>query len=109
MTMHPEDRHSPNATLLGAALSIAPAAVGCAVGLLLSERMKPRTRHSIASTLFSLGALAALPLAIDYTLKTLHRPSSRRGSTRKLEGIRHSGINPDADIIGGEEYFIEQA
>ena len=107
--MHSEDAPiPPNTTLLGTALSVAPAAVGCAVGLLLSEKMKSKTRQTVAGSLFALGALATLPLAIDYVTKTMNSPTGRRGSDRRLDGIRHSGIDPEIDIVGGEEYFANE-
>ena len=106
--MHPEDHRAPNATFLGAAVAIAPAAIGFAAGLLLAERMNHERRQGLASVLLSVGVMAALPLAIDYAAKTLDSPASRRGSKRKLRGIRSSGLNSNADVIGGEEYFLEQ-
>lgn len=106
--MHPEDRRPPNPTFLGAALAIAPVAVGCAAGLLLADRMPEKRRRSLATSLLSVGVIATLPLAVDYVAKTLDSPARQRGSDRKLDGIRHSGINPDADIIGGETYFADQ-
>lgn len=106
--MHHEHRRSPSPTLLGTALAIAPAAVGCGVGLLLAGRMKNQTRYGLASSLLSLGALATLPLAVDYVTKTLDHPRFVRGSQRRIERIRDSGAFPDADIVGGEEYFIDR-
>ncbi|NNE94353.1 MAG: hypothetical protein HKN23_22110 [Verrucomicrobiales bacterium] len=108
MTMHSEDPPSPATALIGTALSVAPAAVGCAVGLLLADRFKNKTRQTLAGTLFTVGALATLPLAIDYVTKTINSPSRLRGSTRRLEGIRQGGTNPEVDIIGGEEFFVDE-
>ncbi len=107
--MHSEDGQiPPNPTLLGTALSVAPAAVGCAVGLLLADKMKSRTRQSVAGSLFAVGAIATLPLAIDYITKTINRPTGGRASARRLAGIRHSGIDPEIDIVGGEEFFVDE-
>lgn len=106
MTLHPDHQRTPNATLLGTALSVAPAAIGCAVGLLLADRIKGRTRQTVASGLFTLGALATLPLVLDCVGKTLDHPGFRRGSQRRLESIRDSGSFPD--VVGGEEYFLER-
>ena len=103
--MHPEGRPTPEGRFLGVALSIAPIAVGCAAGLLLANRVKRKQRRSLASACLSVGAVAVLPLAIDFVAKTLDNPAYQRGSDRKLKGIRYSGLNPDADVIGGEEYF----
>lgn len=109
MTMHPDHRRRPSASLLGTALAIAPAAVGCGVGLLLADRMNSTRRHGLASSLFSLGALATLPLVIDYVNRTLDHPRFERGSQRRIERIRDSGAFPDTDgILGGEECFLER-
>lgn len=106
--IRPEDPLSPNAALLGTALSVAPAAVGCAVGLLLADRLKSESRHGLATTLLTIGALSAAPLAVDYISRVLNSPSRRRGSRRRLAGIRSNGVNIEADIIGGEEYFVDE-
>ncbi len=103
MTMHSENQPAANATLVGTALSIAPAAIGCAVGMIVADKMKSSTRNTVASTLLTLGALATLPLAIDFLARTLNSPAYRRGSNRRLEGIRHGGFNPDTDIYGIED------
>ena len=112
--MHPDFRRTPRASLLASALAIGPVAIGCGVGLLLADRVRGGSRHALASGLFSLGALAALPLMIDYASKTLDHPRSARGSQRRIERIRDSGAFPDADgdavagILGGEEYFLDR-
>jgi len=99
---------TPNAALLGTAVSIAPTAVGCAVGLLLADRMKRETRHSLASTLLAVGVLSATPLAVDYINRVLNSPARRRGSRKRLASIRSNGVHHEADILGGEEYFVEE-
>lgn len=91
MTLHPDHRHSPNPTLLGTALSVAPAAVGCAVGLLLADRWKKADRHGLAAGLLAVGALATLPLVVDAVSRTVDSPAFRRGRQRRLEQIRDSG------------------
>ncbi|MCF6311208.1 MAG: hypothetical protein L3J39_02035 [Verrucomicrobiales bacterium] len=106
--IRPEDPLSPNAALLGTAISIAPTAVGCAVGLLLADRMKSKTRHNLATTLLAIGALSAAPLAVDYIGRVLNSPARSRGSNRRLAGIRSNGVNVAPDILGGEEYFVDE-
>lgn len=106
--IRPEYSLSPNAALLGTAVSIAPAALGCAVGLLLADRMKRETRHNLALTLFAVGALSATPLAVDCIYRVLNSPARRRGSRKRLAGIRSNGVNLEADILGGEEYFVDE-
>lgn len=93
-------------SLVSASLTIAPAAVGCAVGLLIADKLKSESRNSLASTLLTLGTLAALPLAIAYADKALNNPARESASNRRLRRIRESG--PEADIVGGDEYFLDQ-
>ena len=102
----------PNPTLLGTALTVAPAAVGCAVGLLLADRIKGKARSNLASTLLTIGAAATLPLAIDYVTKTIDSPSRARGSRKRLQSIRNSGVDAvdyEEGIVDGEELFNETA
>ncbi|MFK5922150.1 MAG: hypothetical protein QM496_08210 [Verrucomicrobiota bacterium] len=106
--IRPEDPLSPNAALLGTAISIAPAAIGCAVGLLLADKMKSKTRQSLATTLLTIGALSTAPLAVDYIRRIVNSPSRSRGSNRRLAGIRSTGVNVEPDILGGEEYFVDE-
>ncbi|MCB1230222.1 MAG: hypothetical protein KDN19_08150 [Verrucomicrobiae bacterium] len=103
MTLHPDHRRSPSTTILGTALAVAPAAVGCAVGLLLADRVKGRSRTGLASGLLALGALATLPLVIDSVTRTLDHPAFSRGRQRRLEQIRDSGAFRDFDDDEEEE------
>jgi len=103
-----ENTLSPNAVLLGTAVSVAPAAVGCAVGLLLADRLKGESRHGLATALLTIGALSAAPLAVDYINRVLNSPARRRGSRRRLAGIRSNGVNLEPDILGGEEFFVDE-
>lgn len=115
MKLH-EDRpySSPSAAWVGTALSIAPMAVGCAAGLLLADRVRGRAvRHGLAFGFLALGAVAAAPLLIDTAHRTIDHPAFRRGRQRRLSQIRDSGafldIDPDdAEVLGGEEYFLDQ-
>lgn len=106
--MHAETSPTPAATsLISTALAITPAAVGCAAGLLLADRLRPRTRQSLAGALLTAGALATLPVLIDFTAKRLNSPSSRRGSDRRLESIRGGHVDHDyADEIVGSEVVL---
>lgn len=106
MSLNKPSTAPPDSTLLGTALTVAPAAVGCAVGLLLAEKLSSRGRQSAAVTLFGIGVVATLPLAIDYVTKSLNSPTGQRGSRRRLEKIREGA--PDEEIIGGEDYFLER-
>lgn len=77
-------------TLLTTAITVAPAAVGCAVGVLLGDQLKKGQRGNVATALFTLGALVAVPAAVDCVTKLINGPVSKAGANRTLKGIRHS-------------------
>lgn len=108
MTMH-VDSQTPKAktSLIGTALAIAPAAVGCAAGLVLADRLETRTRQTLAGSLLTLGALATIPTLMRLTARATKKPSNKASLERRLEIIRSSdGPHDFTDaIIGGEEYF----
>ena len=107
MSLRENDTNHPTDTsLVNASLSVAPAAVGCAVGLLIADKLKSESRTNLASTLLTLGALAALPWAISYANKALKNPANERASKRRLRTIRDSGT--EVDIVGGDDYFLDQ-
>ena len=114
MKLHDDKPRLSSAALVGTALSIAPAAIGCAAGLLLANRLESRTaRVGLASGLLALGAIAAAPLILDTAHRTIDHPAFRRGRQRRLEHIRDSGAFPDVEaddpeLLGGESYFLEQ-
>lgn len=41
------------------------AILGAGIGLLLSDRLSPQTRKGVGWSLFAMGALSTIPLAID--------------------------------------------
>ena len=75
------------------AITVAPAAAGCAAGILLGRTMSARTGNVAAAGLLLAGVAVALPTVIDFVAKSLNRPGSRRGSERRLRGIR-DGASP---------------
>ena len=74
---------------------IAPAAAGCALGLLFGRGMGRRGSNIAALALLATGAAIAAPLIADLIQKTANRPGSARGSRRRLEGIRNSALPHD--------------
>lgn len=114
MKLHEDHPQSPRAALVGTALAVAPAAIGCAAGLLIAERVPGRVaRQGLAFGLFTLGALAAAPLILDSVSRTIDHPAFRRGRQRRLAQIRDSGafldgVTDDPELLGGEEYFVDQ-
>jgi uncharacterized membrane protein YebE (DUF533 family) len=92
-----ESRYETYATL------IAPAAAGCALGLLFGRGMGRRGSNIAALSLLAAGAAVAGPMIADLIQKVANRPSSQRGSQRRLDGIRNSAL-PEVD----EFFAMEQ-
>jgi hypothetical protein len=51
--------------------------LGFGLGLLVSERLRPRRRRTVGWTLFVLGAAATIPLAARVFRQTNHVPARR--------------------------------
>lgn len=82
---------------------IAPAALGGALGLLFGRGMERRSANVAALVLLATGAVVAGPVVVDLIQAAANRPSSARGSRRRLEGIRDAGL-PDKDVEG---FFLD--
>ncbi len=76
---------------------IAPAAAGCALGILFGRGMRRGPSNVIALSLLAVSAAVAAPVVTELVEKTAYRPSSERGSRRRLEGIRNGGL-PDSEV-----------
>lgn len=85
------------------AATIAPAAFGCALGLLFGRGMERRSSNIAALALLATGAVMAGPAVVQLVQAVANRPTSNRGSRKRLEGIRDSGL-PDKDVEG---FFID--
>ncbi|MDZ4287598.1 MAG: hypothetical protein U0984_06555 [Prosthecobacter sp.] len=93
----PESRYETYASM------IAPAAVGGALGLLFGRGMGRSTSNVIALTLLAAGAVVAAPVVSDLVRRTANRPSTDRGSRRRLEGIRNGALPED----GLKDFFVD--
>lgn len=82
---------------------IAPAAAGCALGILFGRGMGRSTSNIVSLTLLAASAVVAAPLIGDIVQRTANRPSSARGSRRRLEGIRNGAV-PDEEL---KEFFVD--
>ena len=71
---------------------IAPAAAGCALGLLFGRGMERKTSNIVAFTLLSAGAVVPAPVVTNLVQRAANRPSSERGSRRRLESIRDASL-----------------
>ncbi len=82
---------------------IAPAAAGCALGILFGRGMSRGSSNVVALSLLAAGAAIAAPVITGLVQRTANRPSTERGSRRRLEGIRNHGL-PDGDV---SEFFAD--
>jgi hypothetical protein len=82
---------------------IAPAAAGCALGILFGRGMSRGAANVVALSLLAGSAVVAAPLITDLVQRTANRPSSERGSRKRLEGIRNSGL-PDEQL---KDIFVD--
>ena len=76
---------------------IAPAAAGCALGILFGRGMSRSSSNVISLTLLAASAVVAAPLISDLVQRTANRTSSERGCRRRLEGIRNGAV-PDEGL-----------
>lgn len=72
--------------------AFAPAVLGAAAGILVSDAMSPRVRRPVGLSLACLGLAALTPLLVETAVKKVKGPGTRRGSIRTLQGIRDHGL-----------------
>jgi hypothetical protein len=72
--------------------AFAPAVLGVAAGILVSEAMSSRARRPIGLSLACLGLAALTPMLVETAVKKVRGPGTRRGSLRTLRGIRDHGL-----------------
>ena len=66
--------------------------LGAAAGLLLGELMHTSARRGVALGLIGLGMAALLPVTVGGVIKRVNAPGTKRGSRRRLRGIRDAGL-----------------
>lgn len=71
---------------------IAPAAAGCALGILFGRGMRRGPSNVTALALLAAAGAVAAPMIADLIQRAAYRPSSARGSQRRLESIRNGGV-----------------
>lgn len=77
----------------------APALLGAAAGLILSEVMNDNARRGIAIGLAALGLAALMPLAVGGVVNRVNGPHSKRGVRRRIGAIRDSGASVDDELM----------
>jgi hypothetical protein len=81
----------------------APALLGAAAGLLLSDLMHRNARRGVGIGFGALGVLAILPFVVDGVAGLVTGPRSRYGVRRKIQTIRDGGNGlPDHDGVDDE-------
>jgi hypothetical protein len=97
------NRNLGEAVILGTALSITPAAVGCALGILVGQRLGKRASRAAAASIFTVGVVAALPCAMELLGRRLNGPGTTRGQARQQELIRDGSM-----VLYEEEAEVEE-
>lgn len=88
------------------ALTTATAAAGGAFGILFGRNMEKRAATVSAATLLVLGAALAAPAFAAMVTRVANRPTSERGSRKRLEGIRNGSVPTEgAEIYSLDEEF----
>ena len=88
--------NSPLSTVLIAA---ANAAVGCAVAMILSEKIGSRGRRTVAWAALAVGVAAVAPAIIDAVTQQISGPNTRRGTRDRLRSIREdSGFADESEV-----------
>ena len=72
--------------------AFAPAVLGAAAGILVSEAMSAKARRPIGLSLACVGLAALTPMLVETAMKKVKGPGTRRGSLRTLRGIRDHGL-----------------
>lgn len=72
--------------------AFAPAVLGAAAGILISEAMSAKARRPIGLSLACVGLAALTPMLVEVAVKKVKGPGTRRGSLRTLRGIRDHGL-----------------
>jgi hypothetical protein len=85
------------------ALITATAAAGCALGVLFGRGMDRKPANISALALLGAAAFFAGPAITEIISRTANRPSSERGSRRRLEGIRNAATPEGAEIFAIED------
>ena len=85
---------------LDSLLVLTRTAFGLGLGMLVADKIKRPVRQATAIALVSLGALAAVPLLVNFAMERINRPVSERGSRNRLRSIRgDSDYSSDDDDV----------
>lgn len=93
---------SANPVATNVAVSVGPAAVGVAAGLLIADALDSRARRITALSLLGVGFVSAVPYLTSLALQKVNGPRSRRGSAKTIESIR-DGLG----VFEEEDYLVD--
>jgi hypothetical protein len=87
------------------AVATASAAAGCALGMLFGRGMSRKSSNIASVALLAAGALIVAPTVTEIVSRLANRPTSARGSRKRLESIRNGSVPEGSDIYTlGEEH-----
>ncbi|MEJ6580308.1 MAG: hypothetical protein QNL68_10975 [Akkermansiaceae bacterium] len=73
--------------------AFAPAVLGAAAGVLISDVLSSEARRPVGLSLACLGLAALTPMLVETMINRVSGPGTRRGSQRTLQGIRDHGLH----------------
>jgi hypothetical protein len=85
----------------------APGFLGAAAGLLLGELMHSSARRGVAIGLIGLGVAALVPAAVEGVRRRVNDPGTKRGSRRRLRGIRDAGGGTASFSFGDDPFAAD--
>jgi len=98
MSINPQKSFPTSASMAGL-FSLAQAAIGCGVGLLIADKLK-KNKQTTVITLFSVALASVVPVVATYIASQVNAPESKRGVRKRLRSIREdSGWDEEADVV----------
>lgn len=86
------DSHYEQRDWIDNTTAIAPAVIGAAAGMLIADALDRDIRRPVGIALACLGLAALAPALIESIVNRVNGPHSRRGSQRRLQGIRDGAV-----------------
>jgi len=87
------DDHFEERDWIDTSAAFAPAVLGAAAGVLISDALSENARRPVGLSLACLGLAALTPMLIETMMNKVNGPGTRRGSQRTLQGIRDHGLH----------------
>jgi hypothetical protein len=79
--------------------AIANAAIGCGLGLIVSDKLNKNARQTVALSAIAAGLAATVPLLIDLVSEQVTGPNTDRGLRNRLRSIREdSGFSDEVEV-----------